>query len=198
MQIIALLFQFTVQKYIYPRSLTCVRDHSYACVCKLQRVYTDRVSTTCLTRKSCLFFVCVCSRHGSNLWSLDLESDALPIEPPHRPVASVGSLSFLFNILPQAPPFFGPDGRPSLSDVSTLSGISRQSFNSILRGDGVAQWVERRTRIQRSRVRIPPVRSTRKMCESFSESKCCADSSSVCPTPVCIRTHRNVRTLKIL
>ena len=32
---------------------------------------------------------------------------------------------------------------------------------------------------------------------SFSESKCCADSS-VCPTPVCISTHKNVRTLKIL
>ena len=45
-----------------------------------------------------------------------------------------------------------------------------------------------------------PVRSTRTICESFSESKCCADSLSVCPTPVCIPTHKNdhVRTLKIL
>ena len=32
----------------------------------------------------------------------------------------------------------------------------------------------------------------------FSESKCCADSLSVCPTPVCVHTHENVRTLKIL
>ena len=33
----------------------------------------------------------------------------------------------------------------------------------------------------------------------FSESKCCADSLSVCPTLVCmICTHKNVRTLKIL
>ena len=45
-----------------------------------------------------------------------------------------------------------------------------------------------------------PVWSTRQICVSFSESKCCADSLSVCPTPVCIRTHKNdhVRTLKIL
>ena len=35
-----------------------------------------------------------------------------------------------------------------------------------------------------------PVRRTRTICESFSDSKCCADSS-VCPTPVCIRTHKN-------
>ena len=33
-----------------------------------------------------------------------------------------------------------------------------------------------------------PVRSTRKICDSFSGSKCCADSSAVCPTPVCTRT----------
>ena len=34
-----------------------------------------------------------------------------------------------------------------------------------------------------------PVRSTRTICESFSESKCCADSLLMCPTPVCINTH---------
>ena len=34
--------------------------------------------------------------------------------------------------------------------------------------------------------------------EFFSKSDCCADSLSVCPTPVCSRTHKNVRTLKIL
>ena len=34
----------------------------------------------------------------------------------------------------------------------------------------------------------------------FSSQKCCADSLSVCPIPVCIRKHKNdhVRTLKIL
>ena len=34
----------------------------------------------------------------------------------------------------------------------------------------------------------------------FPSQKCCTDSLSVCPTPVCIRTHQNdhVRTLKIL
>ena len=43
-----------------------------------------------------------------------------------------------------------------------------------------------------------PVRSTRKLV--FLSQKCCADSLSVCPTPVCIRTHKNdhVRTIKIL
>ena len=35
---------------------------------------------------------------------------------------------------------------------------------------------------------------------SFSKSKCCADSLSVYPTPVCICMHKNdhVRTLKIM
>ena len=42
-------------------------------------------------------------------------------------------------------------------------------------GDGVAQWVERRTRDPKTRG-SNPVRSTR--------TKCCADSLSVCPTPV--------------
>ena len=46
-----------------------------------------------------------------------------------------------------------------------------------------------------------PVRGTRTHCEkSFPEPKCCADSLSVCPTPVCIRTHKNdhVRMFKII
>ena len=44
-----------------------------------------------------------------------------------------------------------------------------------------------------------PVQRTRQICDTFSESKCCADLSE-CPTPVCIRTHKNdhVRILKIL
>ena len=29
------------------------------------------------------------------------------------------------------------------------------------------------------------------MSESFSESKYCTDSLSVCPTPVCTRKHKN-------
>ena len=69
------------------------------------------------------------------------------------------------------------------------------------KGDGVAQLVEHRLDIQRSEVRTPSGTQYKKNCESFSESNFCADSlSSVCPTPVCIRTHNNghVRTLKIL
>ena len=64
-----------------------------------------------------------------------------------------------------------------------------------VRGDGVAQVVDHRTRDPKIRGSNPS-RSTRK---SFPESKCCADSLSVCPTPVCLRTHKNdhVRTLKI-
>ena len=69
----------------------------------------------------------------------------------------------------------------------------------------VAQLVERRTRDPKTRGSNPAcVRSTRKKCENFSESKllCCADSLSVCPNPrVCItRTHKkaHVCTLRIL
>ena len=34
----------------------------------------------------------------------------------------------------------------------------------------------------------------------FPSQNCCADTMSMCPTPVCIHTHKNdrVRTLKIL
>ena len=66
-------------------SLTCARDLSYACVYTHGGWAHRRVITTCLTRKNShkLFS---CSGRGSNLWSwnpLDLEADALPIEP-HR------------------------------------------------------------------------------------------------------------------
>ena len=68
-------------------------------------------------------------------------------------------------------------------------------------GDGVAQLVERQPQDPMdSMIRgTNPVRSTRKICESFSELKCCAYLLLVCPTPVCIRTHNNdhIRTLKI-
>ena len=64
--------------------------------------------------------------------------------------------------------------------------------------DGVAQLVERWTWDPKTGG-SNPVRSTRKICESFSDSKCWADLS-VCPAPVCVRTHKNddVRTLQIL
>ena len=52
-------------------------------------------------------------------------------------------------------------------------------------GDVVTQWVERRPRDPMDSMTrgSNPVRSTRKVCKSFSESKCCASSLSVCPTP---------------
>ena len=65
----------------------------------------------------------------------------------------------------------------------------------------MAQLVERQPRDPVDSVtrRSNPVRSTRTSCESFSEKKCCADSS-VCLTPVCIHMHKNdhARTQKIL
>ena len=69
-----------------------------------------------------------------------------------------------------------------------------------VRGNGVAHG-RASTRDLKTRGSNPVRRSTRTICESFSESECCADSLSVvCPPPVCIRTHKNdhVRRLKIL
>ena len=65
-------------------------------------------------------------------------------------------------------------------------------------GDVVAQLVERQTP-DRKDEGSNPVRSTRNNCEFFRVKKC-ADLLSVCPTPVCICTHKNdhVHTLKIL
>ena len=58
--------------------------------------------------------------------------------------------------------------------------------------DGVTQVVERLTRDPKTRGSNPAyVSSTRTICESFFESKCCADSLSVCPPPVCTRTLKN-------
>ena len=64
-----------------------------------------------------------------------------------------------------------------------------------LRGNGVARLVE----IQRPEVQTPS-EAQEKFVRVFLSQKCCADSLSVCPTPVCIRTHKNehIRTLKIL
>ena len=66
-------------------------------------------------------------------------------------------------------------------------------------GDGVAQYLSVGLEIPKTRG-SNPVRRKQNMCESFSESKCYADSLSVCITPVYTRTHRNnhVRTLKIM
>ena len=67
------------------------------------------------------------------------------------------------------------------------------SFESL--GNVVAQLVERQPRDPMDSMTrgSNPVRSTTTICESFSESKCGADSS-VCPIPVCVRTHTNALT----
>ena len=65
-------------------SLTCVREHAYACV------YTRGFDTPTashhnifdLEKWSQFFLLCSWRRRGSNLGSLDLESDTLPTEPP--------------------------------------------------------------------------------------------------------------------
>ena len=59
---------------------------------------------------------------------------------------------------------------------------SGQSSSSYMCGDGVAQLVERRPQDPMDSITrgSNPVRSTRKICEFFSQ-KCCADSLSVCP-----------------
>ena len=63
-------------------------------------------------------------------------------------------------------------------------------------GGGVAQLLERRTTDSMIRVRITP--GAQGKLNDFFPSQRCADSLSVCPSPVCIRTHKNdhVRTLK--
>ena len=58
-------------------SLTCVRDHSYACV------YTRGGGH--IGKKTYNFVLCSWPRWGSNLRSLDLKSDALPTEPTGHP-----------------------------------------------------------------------------------------------------------------
>ena len=65
-------------------SLTCVRDHSCACV-YTRGLSTPTTSQHIWTRENSHFFL-LCSWRGSNLWPLDLESDALRIEPPRHPL----------------------------------------------------------------------------------------------------------------
>ena len=71
----------------------------------------------------------------------------------------------------------------------------------LARGDGVAQWVERRTRDPRTRGSNPVMGAEGKIVRVFSESKNVVLTSCRCvnATPVFIRMHENdhVRTLKI-
>ena len=66
-----------------------------------------------------------------------------------------------------------------------------------LRGDGAPQWVERLTSQSKARVGFPP--GAREKLNEFFKVKNVVLTLSVCPTPVCIRTHKNnhVLTLKM-
>ena len=88
----------------------------------------------------------------------------------------------------------------SVTVGTTLSIVNGMTVTAGRLIDVVSQLVERRPRDPMDSMTrgSNPVRSTIKHCESFSESKCCTDSLSVCPTPVWISTHKNVRTLRIL
>ena len=109
-QIISLLFPFTVQKYMYLpvskmhagsfrvsvihriltwtiRSLTCVC--SFVCVrihTRFGHTNSESSVSTCWLRKTPKKFLLSWRRLGSNLGSLDLKSDALPTEPPLHPI----------------------------------------------------------------------------------------------------------------
>ena len=68
-------------------------------------------------------------------------------------------------------------------------------------GDGVAKLVERLTRDTKNLGFKPrPHQEHKKTLRVFPSQKCCADSLSVCPTPMCVHTHTNdhIRMLKIL
>ena len=71
------------------RSLTCVGEHSYACVCTRGWGTPTTSQHNILTRKQLSQF-CLCSGRDWNLWPwnpLDrLEVDAQPIEPPRTPL----------------------------------------------------------------------------------------------------------------
>ena len=76
------------------------------------------------------------------------------------------------------------------ANKSITTTCDRPYHTLYLMGDGVAQLVMHRTRDPKTRG-SNPVSSTRKICERFFESKSYPDSLSVCPTPVCILTHKN-------
>ena len=108
MQIITLLFSFTVHKYIYPPvskvhagsfcvsiihrtltwtigSLTCVRDYSYACV-YTQGLGTPTASQHIFDSEKLTNCSCAPDADGARTSDLlDLESNALPTEPPRFP-----------------------------------------------------------------------------------------------------------------
>ena len=60
-------------------SLSCVRDHSFACICT--RGLGTLTSQQNLTLKNSRKFL-LCSEQGSNLWSLDLESMLYQLSHP--------------------------------------------------------------------------------------------------------------------
>ena len=75
------------------------------------------------------------------------------------------------------------------ADNALLAGRSCHDMNSIERCDGVDQLLERRPQDPMDSMTrgSNPVRSTRKkLVRVFPSQKCCADSLSVCPAPVCI------------
>ena len=76
------------------RSLTCVRDHSYACVCTQGLCILTTSQRNILTRKN-FHKVFLCSWRCSNLRSLDLESNALPIEQPGHPSITLYNVSII-------------------------------------------------------------------------------------------------------
>ena len=66
---------------------------------------------------------------------------------------------------------------------------------------GWLNWQSVEFEIQGPGVQTPaPSGAQVKFGRVFPSQKCCADSLSVCPTPVCIHTHMNdqLRTLKIM
>ena len=99
------------------------------------------VSTTFTTRKTSDNFF-LCSSRGSNLGSLDLESEALPIEPPLHP----NIISCVTSLPPPTPShqqFFTPLPRfSSLSNsTSSLSSLSVIFLMHVFYGHGTQQVV---------------------------------------------------------
>ena len=87
------------------------------------------------------------------------------------------------------------------TSITTLTSLVRvwQDVQVLTVVVGVAQLVVCRAQDPKDRG-SNPVRSTRKICEIFRVKNVVLTRLSVCPTPVCIRTHKidHVHTLKIL
>ena len=66
-------------------SVTCVRDHSCECVYTRALGTPPTASQHNIIDSGKAHKLSLCSRRDSNLGPLDLESDALPIEPPRHP-----------------------------------------------------------------------------------------------------------------